>query len=124
MTNMELREAVAAEVMEWHYTNSRSPGHNRGWKKPGGKNPDEAHAERLPAYESDIATAWEVVEKMRELGFRVKCKDVGNGNHEWCFEDFFKGHCREHRWATSEYDSYAICQAALSAVRAIKDKEK
>lgn len=71
----------------------------------------------VPAYESDIAAAWLVVEKMREKGYHPRTRDCGE-KRQWAFYDHKSGHEREHRWAVCNKDAEAICRAALAAMEA------
>lgn len=72
----------------------------------------------LPSYSTDIAAAWEVVEKMRSdyLALRLN-RDIGNQNQddcEWCAT--FEGNGKEtpvDSWSSTA--PHAICLAALKA---------
>lgn len=109
MTNMELREAVATKVMtlpdvvrvgvlspQLFYTTSDPP-------------------HPVPAYESDISAAWQVVERMRTLGYCVTI-EYGPGNNSVAWVTFSRpmphscGHARTVPLAD------AICRAALAAI--------
>lgn len=66
MYKSELREIdveVAKRVMGWRITGKDSDW--RWWGMP--PNPKEDPAREVPLYTSDIAAAWKVVERMREL---------------------------------------------------------
>lgn len=76
---------------------------------------DELYGMAAPHYSTDIAAAWEVVEKMRELGW-------GSSIMSYLPEPELEAHCRaEFRSKRGEYRALskeapaAICLAALKA---------
>lgn len=119
MSGVELREAVAVEVMGWRLDagdwllDNPHSGTNGGIE--------------MPLYEADISAAFTVVEKMRAKGWHVSlCAAPKSG---WCctmlFEDFSNGPTvnmeGEGYWERQAYADaapLAICRAALAAVRA------
>lgn len=112
-----LRVAVAERVFGYKW--QQADGGRRGWFANGAlterwtrsRQPD-APALLLPRYESDIAAAFEVVERMRErdYDFEYEC---ANGEHHAKFGldgDYSRGGMRGMCAAE------AICRAALLAV--------
>jgi hypothetical protein len=75
---------------------------------------DEEHIEHVPKYSTDISAAWEVVKKLRDLGYRpILMPDWGE---DW--------ECQIYREAERIVDSpwcetapHAICLAALKTHR-------
>lgn len=72
-TGLALREAVATKVMgltckHWPAWRNHAPAVFE-------VNAEGMALREVPAYESDIAAAWLVVEKMREKGFYVRIHD-------------------------------------------------
>lgn len=68
--------------------------------------------EFVPLYSTDIAAAWSVVERMRELGWRLNLDD-------FCFRytALFSNSAGDHASAHGSLTApYAICLAALRAV--------
>ncbi len=64
----ELREAVALLVFGWTKTpHQHRPGEVGGWKPPGVLRPATFPAQPVPAFESDIEFAWQVVTRMFKL---------------------------------------------------------
>lgn len=122
-SNLELRKQVAVEVMglrQAHWITHGKYGHP--WiiaDQPRGDL--EGYQRELPAYETDIAAAWQVVEKMRE-------------KYHWRIQTPFE--TKDYHWAgltpkgvtgwngrpdfdeKAETAPLAICKAALAAVRA------
>ena len=67
----------------------------------------------LPRYPEDIAAAWQVVERMREMGLRPII--VSDWNEQWLCEVYRKSEwVAQSRWYNSA--PRAICEAALLAV--------
>ncbi len=66
------------------------------------------HAAPLPAYSTEIAAAWEVVEKLRSPVFVL----------EWEPDRWLASFCGEDEDATADTAPHAICLAALKAVEA------
>jgi hypothetical protein len=120
MDNRELDAQVAEKVMGlriengWNFVTRQIPCPDN---KPGCL---VIHHEdvpvRPPAYSTDIAAAWLVVEKMEELGFRVDIESGWENLREYRAYKvrFYKPHYLED--AQSEHAPLAICKAALKAV--------
>ena len=67
----------------------------------------------VPRYSSDIAAAWQVVERMRKRGLRPII--VSDWNEQWQCEVYRKSEwVAQSRWYNSA--PRAICEAALLAV--------
>lgn len=137
MTALELREAVAVEVMgrkkhSWPWLPGEQavfprcaycgetcyfhePEKQAGWCW--GFNPS--------AYESDIAAAFDVVEKMREKGFRLSLLAWNRDDAEDVVAEFErwaeKGRSKAFGEGQHESAPRAICMAAVDAVRAAKE---
>lgn len=76
-------------------------------------NRDQRH---VPHYSSDIAAAFQVRQRMRELGFTFRLSDADNGHSACSF--FHDDVDRELAGAAvAETDALAICLAALEAVK-------
>jgi hypothetical protein len=119
----ELDALVAEKVMGWTsdlYAHSLMGEKVRLWLPPPPS--DVAHtADTLPRYSTDIAAAWEVVEKVSGPGLAFELVDVGSFN---------PGYTELPRWCASFGDGnvviaeeadtapHAICLAALKAVGA------
>jgi hypothetical protein len=108
---MNLREIdwfVAEKVMNWHV-----------WENEDGDlmvTKGYGCYSHCPSFSTNIADAWQVVEKLKELGFHVgiKTPPKAKSTSYWvCVEDFY---------AEKTFTSYgltaplAICLAALKAV--------
>ncbi len=73
----------------------------------------------IPGYSTDIAAAWEVVEKLREDGWSFHVDDVGfndatEGQWRVMFTEATTGN--KHVFADGQTAPHAICLAALEAV--------
>lgn len=111
MSDIELREAVAVEVMGWRLDDG-------DWLLDNPHSGTNGGIE-MPCYELDIEAAFEVVEKMRVDGFL----EFDLGTHERHWGATFKGFIGEvwRKFAGyGESPARAICIAALTAVRARK----
>lgn len=104
----------------WLYLESGYPrffeGHcNDIYVDPGG-----SHVGQVPNYSTDIAAAWEVVEKLcevRENGVFPRCVLQFVSPYGWsCFFEYGDVLNREHRAAAAATAPLAICLAALAAV--------
>lgn len=110
MTDRELDALVAEKVMGWrierYMTNPPKP---TGMGMP----PDSTTIAEIPAYSTDIAAAWEVVEKMRAQGFdnQFSWRADRPGHRSRPFACFGRN-------GSAEADTLqkAICLAALKAV--------
>lgn len=135
----ELDAVVAEKVMGWRrgllrrkplHTDVIPPGQSRPWRDysqvgdhpyieaPNGKkwflcaydcNVMDLVSRLLPQCSTDISAALEVVEKMREKGFRFRLDVTEDGS---CAE-FRRGEARF--WGGSDIISHAICLAALKS---------
>jgi hypothetical protein len=126
----ELDALVAEKVMGWEPVNDPDTG--LWWRVPkGGYNPSGFQSEDAPpAYSTDIAAAWQVVEKITRplanirngewcldrLGYRC-CEHDEDGVHgEWrCSFRAYKGEDDEWVHVTASTAPLAICLAALKA---------
>jgi hypothetical protein len=71
-----------------------------------------------PYYSTDIAAAWDVVEKLSGYDFEIS-KDYDEVMHNCLFrlEEFIESDVRNHTWqANGESAPHAICLAALRAI--------
>jgi len=69
----------------------------------------------IPDYSTDIAAAFTVVKRMRDLGYESVYENrIGNDDHIWCFMTDPLG---SHSRTISESVPLAICLAALAAVK-------
>ena len=142
MTNLELREAVATKVMgaEWERDSlfvaeqvdtEHRDGEWRSWdyfptmeaalasiKSMPKRSRARAFArvEMEPAYESDIAAAWLVVEKMRERGWTdFQLSQVASGDWLCLFIDRDRKFGGASRASQASSAPLAICLAALES---------
>lgn len=86
--------------------------------------PDHETYEWPAPYSTDIAAAWEVVEKMGNwhgFDFAIWKKEVGEWRAGW-FEDGWEG-LEGRADATAESAPHAICLAALKAVGALQEEQ-
>lgn len=138
MTGLELREACAIEVMGVHVKKQRGArSHLRDLVIPGGVNgidyvqedgePDlTVHdlIEAVPAYESSIEAAFQVVEKMREKGFvffylsTVPCGEVTRSKASFARATPLGRKSPVMYDEIAETVPLAIARASLKAVRA------
>lgn len=109
----ELDALIAEKVMGWH-------------KLFGGngiyyQNPLSAKAIVPPRFSADISAAWQVVERLEELGYwtqlrtPVSLEHVGNGGY-WCGFTLHGCNGRPDHWTSATSQPLAICLAALRAV--------
>lgn len=122
----ELNAAVAVEVFGWkpanptHYLGSPIGNMKGPWYAPPGEE-QSADAFWPDGYSTDIAAAWLVVEKMREKDWELLLESPGFEQSVWVATWSHVG----EPWAQESYRGQtapeAICNAALSAVRAGKD---
>jgi hypothetical protein len=75
----------------------------------------EFQQSRIPSYSTDIAAAWQVVDKMKSLGCFIK---VHNCDHrgEWGCWCTHPGRVLSESFAVEDTAPHAICLAALKAV--------
>jgi hypothetical protein len=72
-----------------------------------------------PCYSSEIAHAWKVVEKMRELGYswvRVEAEDPPNDKVRPWIAGFHRPKSQDAYWRGADTAPLAICRAALAAL--------
>ena len=122
MTGLELREAVAVEVMGY-IKGERKRGEPE-WLDPNmpvnrtvsslyrGMMPLRGS---LPAYESSIEAAFALVEKMREKGWRMILDNCGGA---WECEMFLDSPSDARVFGIDDTAPLAIARASLKAVRA------
>lgn len=115
-----LDAVVAEKVMGWFVTNYWAAGVPRqGLAAPKGTILD---IDQYPAYSSDIAAAWQVVEKMVDLGWHPKITGRFSGPTDPWWAGFTAQNCTGWNgrpdYAASDPDSLptAICLAALRTV--------
>jgi len=149
MEDLEIRKAVAVEVVGWkqrwvvesyvglHFDSGAITTHKQFYDEKEARKffdcQDQVapyprmHTEGPPAYESDIAAAWLVVEKMRADGFGFEL-DYGPTDASVCYATFTHMALRVFAHERLKPAPLAICKAALAAVRATKqsgvDKSK
>ena len=138
MTDRELDALVAEEVMGWRWRAFKSDWDAPKWAKdiypPDAVElswPDEpgapplaelpyrrsAHYLDMPHYSSDIAAAWQVVERMRDLDFYATIGQDWPGN-EGLWEVDFSKDGDVYFYAAEHSVSRAICLAARKALGA------
>ncbi len=110
----EMDALVAEKVMGWPTTGMAAGASYR-----------EAN---MPAYSTDIAAAWQVVEKLRTIGWFIELNDdrPPTGKQRWnCWFHWPYGPVLPEEWPSGEPDAgvagvapEAICLAALAAVGA------
>lgn len=129
----ELRRGVAVEIMGWEkaemkdvccypddggpeFTNDPSPTSNYHWRDLCGW--DGQEWKYIPAYEGDIAAAWEVIDKMWEREFYAKLEKQFQPMSGWA-AIFWEMEPSEGPWRRQcQSAAEAICHAALATVRA------
>ena len=137
LTGRELDAAVAEEVMGWSDVNGdeqhfMAPARRPSFGVTSVPPPLTGVAlhgsrVRVPHYSTDIAAAWEVVERIGELGYGVVANTTGKvGEGQWRvafmgldFQFFDEVHMPDpDKWAWADTFPLAVCEAALKAVRA------
>ena len=130
MTNLELRERIAVEVMGWeravvtdvcHYPDGGTPEYcpqpiatsSYHWRDLCGWDGEEWCW--LPLYESSIQAAWEVVEAMRAKGYEWIISNLVTGKKLWEIELMLDDNLAG--FAQAETAPEVICKAALAAIR-------
>jgi hypothetical protein len=110
VTDRELDEAVAVKVMGWEVSPvvEGSPYHGGSYVRQG------PMWHRLFNPSTDIAEAWRVVERMRELRLFVTIEDFGS-SYTAAYDDM-SGKTSGYRQAATA--PRAICEAALAALGA------
>lgn len=85
-----------------------------GGHRPGGA----AVCPSVPPYSTDIAAAWQVVERFRRAGWRAEVRTGPDGYHECSLEppDTDPMDHAYHIGALGDSVPHAICLAALKAV--------
>lgn len=121
MDNRQIDIAIAEKVMGWKgIKRGENPGFDYVGKKPLSDGQNSRDNYLIPPYSTDIAAAWQVVEKMRLLGWRFEIFDTVR--HSW-WARFGRGEFNhyENEWdeehiADENSCTLAICLAALKAV--------
>lgn len=113
---------IAEKVMGWsdvrqgHYRGSPESWYGRppeipGWESPQNK---EKGISILPWYSRDIDAAWQVVERMRDLGWWYTLTDVCcSGQHQVEFRRTGERGVHHFQYVFADTVPVAICQAAL-----------
>lgn len=155
MSDLELREKVAVLVMNYAWQAVKCSDGYRSLLAPAGwaertftreaiagqavYQVENGEIERyhdwdrlLPAYESDIAAAWLVVERMRELGYwcnihspGIKADDNDKRRETWLIEfcrwvPYKATHIMDTMKADASTAPLAICRAAIAATEATR----
>jgi hypothetical protein len=89
---------VAIRLFDYHMVHCRDS--EGGWRRS------------LPAYSTNIAAAWQVVERVRALGFGVTISD----GDEWSVGIAPNNHDADVTVEFGDSAPLAICRAALAAV--------
>ncbi len=115
----ELDERVAVEVMGWH--KDQRPDHYHWLNEEGGETGYDWLDKPIRPFDpsTNIAVAWEVLEKLREPLFRIKIEiaaDQWDMPYVTC--DLFGVYSRQgqHGFARADTAPPAICLAGLQAV--------
>jgi hypothetical protein len=105
----ELDALVAEKVMGWALT-SKDTRDLQGWPPPGNTTPID-----VPEYSTDIAAAWEVVEKLDKYYFQVnrEIKNMDSMEYTVVIPGIFN---KERITVSANTAPHAICLAALKAV--------
>lgn len=127
MSDLELRRAVAVEVMGWELRKRCRRVFNpvMGGEVIGMEGREDCMqyiTSAAPAYETSIESAWEVVERMRELEpgwrFGLVCYGGMQCKAEWFgHADPEQNYGQRHGEALAPTAPEAICRAALAAIR-------
>jgi len=117
MTDEQINEIIAEYVMGW----AIHPRNTAFWvPQLYMKTDDYQHVIRSEWKPStDIASAFQVVEKMREKNWLFHCS---NHSDSWGAEFWFTQEWREHCEKVDSSLPRAICLAALSALKALEAK--
>ena len=108
MTDRELDALVAEKVfgeLIWPATEARNVGIKRG----------KFHWDPLPAYSTDIAAAWEVVEKLTDYPSYMDIQITYTASNGW-FIEFSKGETSFSSCNQDDELTRAVCLAALKAL--------
>jgi hypothetical protein len=107
----ELDALVAERVMGWRLVENTGLAGGRFWQGHGGSFGDfPEHSP--PAFSTDIASAWEVVERMRQRGLLVGVYTADDGS---CWQAATSADATLFSAPTAPL---AICRAAIAAVHA------
>lgn len=124
LSDAEIDVGVAEKVMGWTrkprkgqlFPSSDSQDEYHWQWAPPGKDP-ETHWQKLPDYSTDIAAAFEVVEKMRDLGCDVDIYALVDGVKKVNAVEISKDGSSEIIGSSGTVSiPRAICEAALSAL--------
>lgn len=111
----ELDALVAEKVMGWTNAHRTRPGAClRGYP------PTSATITLVPAYSSEIAAAWAVVERMREQGYAVTVRSASEGR--WVARTWKAPDDPSTDWVREDSAPLAIVLAALRAVGVPEDE--
>ena len=122
----ELDAMVAEKVMGWTAVEAKYTGASSQWFVPSGVNPfsrpNPNMRQQVPAYSTDIAAAWLVVDKMLADGWELDTgieKKARLEDGQWVVEFNSSTHNAEHSRgprAIAHTAPLAICKASLAAV--------
>jgi hypothetical protein len=104
----ELDALVAKKVMGWTFSNLI-----KSWYPPNLRPENNAYGHKLRNYSTDIAAAWEVVEKMKDYKIYSDIHTASNCYMVDGYSEIFEDEI-EH--VECETAPHAICKAALLAV--------
>ncbi len=109
----ELDALVAAKVMG---RPKFQPGKGPVAQRPLEELSMRMYADRIPVphYSAEIGAAWQVVERMRALGWEVV---VDTRSGKWLVQ-FLSSDGRQHSAASADLAPLAICRAAIAALNA------
>ena len=116
------RDALVAEKVVGYVVTGPREGGNVRWVQPPAGEQWQSGGERVlektcPRYTTDIAAAWEVIEKMKSLGWQVLMDNKNEIDEPgwWvCFEQWEPR--QRHASVFMRTAPAAICYAALSAL--------
>lgn len=114
MTDRERDELVAEKVMGWR--RGRPERGNMPWLPPGATR-SHGGVMNIPAYTTDIAAAWQVVEEMARRGYTLVCEWKGaDREYAHTAEAYFRKSIYAHGHAVADTAPLAICRAALAVI--------
>jgi hypothetical protein len=111
----ELDELVAKMLgwsnIDWHFDRVY-PG--RTWIGGNPHGDGDRYVEEVPFFSTDIAAAWQVVEKLREKSFAMTISTMGPRQQTSAFCIYEGRKITDHCWGDTA--AHAICLAALKVV--------
>lgn len=117
--NDELDAAVATKIMGWtQVENTRHMG-LVGYPPNALADMKRGIRTDVPNYSTNIADAWTVVERMRELGWICEVGNDSESPDEWSADFTRDPYIENHVWSYSATAPLAICRAALYALDAL-----